>query len=153
MLWRSPKFVFYIVGCGGTFVQPSGDIISPGYPYYYPNNVDCVWVVGVPDNKQIALGFEEFELEGGVGCRFDFVEVRDGDSQYSPLLGRYCGNTAPLMMKGSSDKLWLRFHTNGFVTGRGFEATWTTEAQFVKPIQGGIDIIQRDTRQPSPPSK
>lgn len=134
--------------CGGTFIQPSGDIISPGYPNNYSNSVDCVWILGVPNNKIIALGFEEFELEGGAGCRFDYVEVRDGDSQNASLLGRYCGRTAPLMIKGSSDKLWLRFHSNELLTGKGFEAMWTTDAHFVKPAR-----IQGDSRQPSPASE
>ncbi|KAK3736523.1 hypothetical protein QZH41_009404, partial [Actinostola sp. cb2023] len=139
--------------CGGNFVKPSGDLYSPGYPYYYGNNVDCVWVLGVPDNKLIAIGFNEFELEGGVDCRFDYVELRDGESQNSPFLGRYCGRTAPLMIMGSSDKLWLKFHTNGFVSSKGFEATWTTEAQIIKPIGGNTISLQRDSRQPSPSKK
>lgn len=127
----------YIAACGGNFVQPSGYFYSPGYPVYYSNNLDCIWVIGVPDNKLIALGFEEFDLEGGDSCRLDYVEVRDGDSQNSPLIGRYCGTTAPMVVRGSSNKFWVRFHSNGFITGKGFEATWITEAQFIKPVNGG----------------
>jgi hypothetical protein len=39
-----------------------------------------------------------------------------------------------MMVRGSSNKFWLKFHSNGFVSAKGFEATWTTEAQIIKPI-------------------
>lgn len=110
-----------------------------------------MWILGVPRNKLIAVGFEEFQLEGGASCEFDFVELRDGESQDSPMLGRFCGNTAPLMIMGSSDRLWLRFHSNGLLSGRGFEATWTAESKTIESISSR-NIIQRDSQQQPSPS-
>ncbi|XP_032222850.1 uncharacterized protein LOC116604499 [Nematostella vectensis] len=130
-------------GCGGSFIKPSGDIYSPGYPIRYPNNQDCEWVISVPNGRTIAIGFNEFNLEASEDCTGDYVELRDGDSKSAALIGRYCGTNAPMMLMGSSDKLWLRFHSNDQVTGSGFEATWTNEAQIIKPI-GGRDQLQGD---------
>lgn len=46
-----------------------------------------------------------------------------------------------MVVRGSSNRFWVRFHSNGFITGKGFEATWTTEAQFIKPVNGGPSAI------------
>lgn len=49
--------------CGG-FIElnandPPGYIRSPNYPQNYPQNIDCVWVVTVPNGESVRLDFEE----------------------------------------------------------------------------------------------
>lgn len=54
--------------CGG-FIElnandPPGYITSPNYPQNYPQNIDCVWVVTVPNGESVRLDFEdEFYIE------------------------------------------------------------------------------------------
>lgn len=62
-------------------------------------------------------------------CQADYVELRDGDSESSPLVGRFCGSNGPMIRYGTTNKFWVKFHTDGKVQKRGFEATWTKVKQ------------------------
>ena len=49
--------------CGG-FIElndndPPGYITSPNYPQNYPQNIDCVWVITVPNGEAVQIDFEE----------------------------------------------------------------------------------------------
>ena len=144
-------------GCGGNHTDPSSDIFSPYYPKPSFNPVNCVWIMSVYDNDKIAIGFNEFDLANDINCASEYVELRDGGSETSPLLGRYCGSVAPMVIIGSNDKMWLLYHSDG--TGKkGFEATWTTMAQTIKPMgsTGSVNKINNKEKRgplPSPPSK
>ena len=41
----------------------------------------------VPPDFQVALKFQSFEIENHDNCVYDFLEIRDGDSPDSELLG------------------------------------------------------------------
>ena len=131
-------------------MRPSSDIFSPYYPNSSFEPVDCVWVLSVYDGNKIAIGFNEFDLEISEDCASEYVELRDGESENSPLLGRYC-ESAPMVVIGSRNKMWMRYRSVG--TGRkGFEATWTTMVQTMKtmkPNGGDVD----DVPVPHPTSK
>lgn len=49
--------------CGG-FIElnhgdPPGYITSPNFPQNYPQNIDCVWVVTVPNGEAVQIDFED----------------------------------------------------------------------------------------------
>jgi len=50
--------------------------------------------------------------------------VRDGDSESSPLLGRFCGYEKPDDVKSSFNKLWMKFVSDGSVNKAGFAANF-----------------------------
>lgn len=133
---KSPSTeVNVIEPCGGKRMRPSGDIFSPYYPAFSgaQGPVDCVWVISVYEGNKIAIGFNEFDLNSDDNCVTEYVELRDGPSETSRLLGRYC-ISAPMVVRGSTDTLWMRYYTIG--TGsKGFEATWTTMKQTLKPMK------------------
>ena len=52
------------------------------------------------------------------------MEVRDGSSESSPLLGRFCGYDKPDDIKSSSKQLWLKFVSDGSVNKAGFAANF-----------------------------
>lgn len=135
-------------------MRPSSDIFSPYYPISSFEPVDCVWVLSVYDGKRIAIGFNEFDLKITDDCASEYVELRDGESSDSPLLGRYC-KFAPMVVIGSKNKMWMRYHSDG--TGsKGFEATWTTMAQTMKKMGahgGDVGDVQITEPLPHPPSK
>ena len=64
-------------------------------------------------------------------CAYDYVEVRDGGSENSPLLGHFCGYDKPDDIKSSSDRLWLKFVSDGSVNKAGFAATFFKGQQVV----------------------
>lgn len=132
-------------------MRPSGDIFSPYYPAFSgaQGPVDCVWVISVYEGNKIAIGFNEFDLNSDDNCVTEYVELRDGPSETSRLLGRYC-ISAPMVVRGSTDTLWMRYYTIG--TGsKGFEATWTTMKQTLKPMKPSGKPSTGSV--PHPPSK
>ncbi|CAM9270170.1 unnamed protein product, partial [Lampetra planeri] len=111
--------------CGENFNSPTGSFSSPNYPNYYPNNRDCVFTITVPVNMQVTLNFSSFDLEGSTpSCSFDFVEIRDGGYETSPLVGTFCGSEKPPVLVSHSNRYWIRFHSDSFVTRGGFMAHW-----------------------------
>ena len=50
--------------CGGDMyiVNNAGHLESPNYPEEYQNNKLCVWRLSVPENLQVALKFQSFEV-------------------------------------------------------------------------------------------
>uniref|UniRef100_A0A3Q1IYA9 Uncharacterized protein n=1 Tax=Anabas testudineus TaxID=64144 RepID=A0A3Q1IYA9_ANATE len=111
--------------CGQTFTSPTGSFSSPNYPDDYPFNRDCIFKIIVEVNMQIMLNFTDFELEGSPpSCMFDFVEIRDGGYETSPLIGKFCSSEKPPVLVSHSNRLWVRFHSDSFITLRGFTAHW-----------------------------
>ena len=57
------------VECGGyeapIFMNNSdyGQILSPGFPNPYPNNVDCLWHIEVSKGMALNITFEKFKIE------------------------------------------------------------------------------------------
>ena len=57
------------------------------------------------------LGNYDYHQSGGMTC-FDYLEIRDGDSENSELLGKYCGDgnvlSLPISMQSTQEYLWIR---------------------------------------------
>lgn len=64
------------------------------------------------------------QIERHDSCAYDYVEVRDGSSESSPLLGRFCGYDKPDDIKSGSNQLWLKFVSDGSVNKAGFAANF-----------------------------
>ncbi|KAG0438913.1 hypothetical protein HPB47_016826, partial [Ixodes persulcatus] len=69
--------------------------------------------------------FNDFELEKDNKCISDYVSVYDGNDTNAPLLGTYCGNTAPSPIFSSSNQIYMVFNSDSEVQGKGFSATYT----------------------------
>ncbi|XP_053323004.1 cubilin [Spea bombifrons] len=109
--------------CDFTSSAPTGVFTSPNYPDNYPNNKDCVYKITVEQNKQIVLNFTRFILEITTKCEKDYVEVRDGGYETSPLIGRFCSQSPPVIVS-HSNKLWIKFRSDMSFTYSGFSAHW-----------------------------
>ena len=111
--------------CGGQIVTNSGSLTLPGYPTQaYPSNSYCVWVITLQDtSKAINLTFHgTFDIQP---CSTSYLEVRDGDSPNSMLVGKFCGSTQPPSFSSSTNSLYLRFHSSeDQSTSVGFNATF-----------------------------
>ena len=53
---------------------------------------------------------------------FPPIQVRDGPSHVSPLIGRYCGNVLPPAVTSSDSVIWIRFHSDSTTARSGFNA-------------------------------
>jgi hypothetical protein len=101
----------------GTFGDGSGPVND------YMNNTDCMWLIEPQDPNydsitEIKLKFSRFNTEDGA----DSVIIYDGTSTSDPVLGAFSGNTIPPTITSSSDKLLVRFLSNGNTTAEGWMA-------------------------------
>ncbi|XP_063066835.1 bone morphogenetic protein 1-like isoform X2 [Engraulis encrasicolus] len=139
--WVGKGFaISYEAICGGEIARDSGQIQSPNYPDDYRPHKLCVWRVSVAEGFQVGLSFQSFEIERHDSCAYDYLEVRDGDSESSPLLGRFCGYQKPSDIKTSSNQLWLKFVSDGSVNKAGFSANFFKEIdECATPDKGGCE--------------
>ncbi|XP_061731793.1 bone morphogenetic protein 1-like isoform X2 [Nerophis ophidion] len=140
-IWVGKGFsAAYEAVCGGEVERDSGQIQSPNYPDDYHANKMCVWKITVSEGYEVGLFFQSFELESHNSCAYDYVEVRDGDSDLGPLLGRLCGYGKPDNIKSSSKQLWLKFVSDGSVNKGGFSASFFKEMdECSRPDNGGCE--------------
>uniref|UniRef100_A0A8C4NT37 Metalloendopeptidase n=1 Tax=Dicentrarchus labrax TaxID=13489 RepID=A0A8C4NT37_DICLA len=123
--------------CGGEVKKDNGQIQSPNYPDDYRPNKVCVWKITVAQGYHVGLTFQSFEIERHDSCAYDYLEVRDGNSENSPLLGRFCGYDKPDDIKTSSNQLWMKFVSDGSVNKAGFAANFFKEMdECSKPDNG-----------------
>ncbi|XP_020286110.1 uncharacterized protein LOC109855858 [Pseudomyrmex gracilis] len=112
------------------------EFYSPHYPDPYPNETDCVRVLEADKGMLLKLDFrDEFQLEDSPDCRFDFLEVRDGQHGFSNLLGNFCGTNFPPEITSKTRYLWLRFHSDENIEGKGFKAVWS---MIPRPTHPGV---------------
>ncbi|XP_045916959.1 cubilin [Micropterus dolomieu] len=112
----------YTVACGG-ILSGTGQLHSPFHPNAYPHNKVCEWVVNQPEGYVVTLDFLSFDVEGG-SCHFDFVEVRDGSTSSSPLLGTFCGFEIPPKLQSTQRSMYIYFKTDSSVRNHGFEVAY-----------------------------
>lgn len=130
----------YETVCGGNYTTELGNAIeSPNYPLFYSSNKKCIWRITVPENYQVALEFHSFDLETHPNCVHDFIEVRDGDSEDSRLIGVYCGNRAPPILASKTNKMFIKFVSDGSGENTGFSATYFQEIDECKLKNHGCE--------------
>ncbi|XP_029952734.1 inactive serine protease PAMR1 [Salarias fasciatus] len=106
--------------CGGVIRKQQGHLVLESYP----NNARCEWTIQVDKPFTIDLRFMMLSLEFHHSCRYDYVEVRDGDSLNSRVIGRFCGNNRPLPLQSSGNSLHILFVSDGYKNFDGFFATF-----------------------------
>ncbi|GAA6072359.1 CUB and zona pellucida-like domain-containing protein 1 isoform X1, partial [Tachysurus ichikawai] len=113
-----------VPACGGSHYG-SGFISSPYYPGYYHDNAYCEWRLSAPAGQTIFLSFQDFDLERCCNC--DYVNVYDGPSTASRLLGKLCHNyTNHLDFQSSSSYMTILFRSDYSGVGRGFKAYFSS---------------------------
>uniref|UniRef100_A0A3Q0S8W6 Neuropilin n=1 Tax=Amphilophus citrinellus TaxID=61819 RepID=A0A3Q0S8W6_AMPCI len=108
--------------CGGYLdASDAGYITTPGYPLEYPPHQNCRWIITAPEPSQrIVLNFNpHFEIEK-LDCRYDYVEIHDGNSESADLLGKHCSNIAPAPIISSGPALHIKFVSDYAHQGAGF---------------------------------
>lgn len=88
----------------------------------------------------IELHFDEkYSIEPSWECKFDHIEVRDGPFGFSPIIGRFCGQQNPPMIKSSGRFLWIKFFADGELESIGFSARYNFTPGEYKPSQFFIE--------------
>ncbi|XP_061892016.1 inactive serine protease PAMR1-like [Entelurus aequoreus] len=106
--------------CGGVIHKRQGHMVLESYS----NNARCEWTIQVDRPFTIELRFMMLSLEAHPTCRYDYVEVRDGDSINSRVVARLCGNNRPAPIQSSGNSLHILFESDGYKNFDGFFATF-----------------------------
>uniref|UniRef100_A0A8C6SG26 CUB and Sushi multiple domains 3a n=1 Tax=Neogobius melanostomus TaxID=47308 RepID=A0A8C6SG26_9GOBI len=103
--------------CGGHYSAPNGVILSPGWPGYYKDSLNCEWVIETEPGRSIKITFDRFQTELG----YDFLEIHDGPNLLSPMVGSFNGTQVPQFLFSSSNFLYLLFTTDNSRSNAGFK--------------------------------
>ncbi|XP_053373742.1 deleted in malignant brain tumors 1 protein-like isoform X2 [Mercenaria mercenaria] len=118
---------YTVIECGGVFTEHYGIIETPNKPTDYHNNQNCTWSITVVPNRVIQLKFQMFDLQADSTCSYDYLDIYDGPSLTSPLIGRYCGDGIPSeQIRSTSNTMTINFVTDSSVTRAGFRAAYNT---------------------------
>ena len=108
---------------GQVITVPGTTIISPNHPGDYQNNLDCQ--VSIQFSERVRIRFEAFNVESQSSCNYDYLEVRDGDSSSSSIIGtKLCGGLSisiPADIESTGSSMTLVFHTDGSAQRTGFK--------------------------------
>lgn len=136
-MWERALSFFISYLCVNVSVCPNepiplsgnGSLSSPNYPLdRYPPSSTCTWRITVSAGKRVKFAFIDFALGScALGCSSKtctYVEVYDGASASSPLLARYCHNSAEEEKISSGNQMFVKFSA-GFSLDRGFGAQYS----------------------------
>lgn len=80
--------------------------------------------------KIFNVRFNTFDIEKSGDCSRDWLQIHDGNSLTSQLIGRYCGKNLPFdgdYFQTSQEFLLFWFRSDNQTQGRGFNISWYTE--------------------------
>ena len=102
--------------CGGVLDSQKGIITSPSFPSNYPPAKDCIYDVSVASGQHVYLTFKNMDVhcpDSGIydaSPEYDYLEFRDGPTENSPLIGKFCGNVSsvPEYIQSTQNHLRIR---------------------------------------------
>uniref|UniRef100_A0A3B4BBS5 Inactive serine protease PAMR1 n=1 Tax=Periophthalmus magnuspinnatus TaxID=409849 RepID=A0A3B4BBS5_9GOBI len=106
--------------CGGVIRKKQGHLVLESYP----NNARCEWTIQVDRPFTVELRFMMVSVEFHHSCHYDYIEVRDGDSVRSRVIGRFCGTNRPPPIHSTGNSLHILFVSDGYKNFDGFFATF-----------------------------
>ncbi|XP_068097066.1 membrane frizzled-related protein isoform X2 [Hyperolius riggenbachi] len=113
--------------CGGFLSESEGILSSPNYPFQYPPNSHCSWILEAGEGRRVQMKVQYLDVERNGLCLFDWLEIRDGNTS-----SRYCGSVTPTTFISSSHWLKVQFVSNERFGGAGFSAKY----KMIEPSQG-----------------
>lgn len=102
------------------------NLTSPGYPYGYDVNLNCVWIFSTQPGYHLEIDFKKVDLENFDGqCILDYVNIYNGmdGTQNWNLHSTICfTNASSDDQLRSTNLMKVVFSTNGYSNLTGFEA-------------------------------
>lgn len=124
-------------GCIGTLFDSGGAIGD------YGANQNSVITISPAGATLVDLTFISFDIEPGSAsglCDFDYIEIYDGPNVNSTLIDRYCNENIPTTVSSTGGDITIRFHSDQFVEGSGFEIDWSCSSVT------GIDEVNEQSK-------
>ena len=114
--------------CNTTLSSKDAILQSPNYPNNYPNNSACYTLIEAPEGSVVSLNIIHFSLEsdgvqeGICESDYDTLTLYDGQDDFAPLLGKYCGTLIPGSFESSGRYLYVVFRSDQRVEFPGYRA-------------------------------
>ena len=115
------------IDCDSPFDEvtiPKTKIISPNYPNDYDNSKNCQTTIRFAVDQVVYITFEAFAVEAHSTCYFDYLEIHDGDTISSPILGsKLCGigTHVGTTIQSTGNAMTILFSTDSSATEGGFK--------------------------------
>ena len=97
-------------------------VTSPNYPNNYPSNLLKIYPIEVANASIIKISIDDMELESNDVCRYDYIEIEDGDG--TVLLDKTCGSRHPAEIVSQTNTVKVIFKTDGDGSGKGWKITY-----------------------------
>ncbi|XP_074612569.1 cubilin-like [Acropora palmata] len=104
-------------GCRGQLKVYNNVVESPGYPFRYPNYMDCYFWVPINQGKALRILFDYFNLESHSSCGYDYLRIRN---DMGVTYGKYCGLRSGKTVLVSGSRASFHFHSDSSVQRKGF---------------------------------
>ena len=108
----SPEFraTFKAEICNRIHSEPNGVILSPGYPYQYPMDVNCQININLEEiDRKLGIFFVTFELEKSSDCVSDWLKIDNGP--------KFCGSDLPDPYFKNGNAARIDFVSNSALSG------------------------------------
>ncbi|KAL7830012.1 hypothetical protein SRHO_G00311390 [Serrasalmus rhombeus] len=82
-----------------------------------------IWNIRANPGEIITISFQDFEIQSSHRCGLDWISI----GTYKNLDGyRACGSSIPAPYISSQDHVWIKFHSDDSLTGKGFRLSYIT---------------------------
>ena len=117
------------------YTLPSDTITSPNWPFKYDDNMDCTYIIDVPNGVNIRISFEIFELETAVSRDGDVLYYGPGKiADISTAEGALSGYIKPDPIYMETGAMWLRFKSDERLTLNGFKLNYVATTSKFKTL-------------------
>uniref|UniRef100_A0AAZ1X2C9 CUB and Sushi multiple domains 3a n=1 Tax=Oreochromis aureus TaxID=47969 RepID=A0AAZ1X2C9_OREAU len=121
-VFQSSLSVTFSALCGGYVYGKTGTILSPGFPDFYPNSLNCTWTIEVSHGK-VHLVFHTFHLEEN----HDYLSITE-DGNFQVPVARLTGSVLPPSVKAGlygNFSAQLQFISDFSMSYEGFNITFS----------------------------
>ena len=95
--------------CGGSFYAESGILTSPAADI---RSEECIYVIHLQEGNYVNVSIITMDIH----CS-NFIEIREGFSEDSPIIGKWCGNLSNIpFLVARKNHLRIRLEYNNEYT-------------------------------------
>ncbi len=92
----------------------------------------------------VMLSFRIFDLEADSQCRYDYLDVYNGQSNLVQKLGRFCGTFRPGALISTTNTMMLEMVSDGETQGRGFVAYFSGAKPYVDGMWSHFRVMMKE---------
>merc|ERR1719209_1618727 len=130
--------------------QPtSGVLTSPNYPERYPNDLQLVQKIQVPEGNTIWLRFTDFDCEHGADFVWIYTDMTEGTRIGYNIDPDFTEAVWSKRVVSTTNTVEVHFYTDGSVTSSGWRLEWGMVDEEYMPESGVLTSPNYPRRYPS----